>query len=574
VLRRLRLVGVVVLAAGVWSAAGAAASGAQAVGCVAGEDRWTPLERWVWVELCTGGSAEANRAGEAGFGDDYDADAAAPRADRVVRSDVLKVMLRESPYRELLVGRPLRLSDFEVRGELDLSGAARDGSLTVSNVRFTSAVRLVGAHLGAVLADARFDQGLDLTSATIEGVLSLAGSQLGYLSAAGLTTSAGLDLSGARVEGDVDLFGASIGGFLNLGNSAHFHDVFMSSSQVGGNLTVNDSTVINELRMTDASVDGSLLVREGTSVDRLSANATRVGTNVEIQSASVHVVNLDGANVDGSVFIRSDAEIVKANLFGSDIGGDLQLFGARFDELVDLRGSRIEGDLSLSNGDAITRWGEGALMDLRGAEVASISDAADAWAPSLRLQGFVYASMDGPLSREDGFGSRDNHWYIKWLQRQESFAGQPYTQLEAMLRAAGRSGFANDVGFARYAAEQRQQLSPLSVVGWSHRLLSGYGYEPLRAAFWAVGLTVLGALILRVFVSKQRRTAAGMRNVVIYSLDRLIPVVTLERDDKEVDLRSAVGGKRWICWYFYVHSAIGYVLAALLIVALGQLSFG
>ena len=110
-------------------------------------------------------------------------------------------------------------------------------------------------------------------------------------------------------------------------------------------------------------------------------------------------------------------------------------------------------------------------------------------------------------------------------------------------------------------------------LGHAHRLLSGYGYEPLRAAVFAVILVLIGWVLVRKFSDATSREQAKLKSPLIYSLDRLIPLVTLEAADKEVDLRKAVSA-RWVVWYFYVHTAFGYVLGALLVVALGQLSFG
>jgi hypothetical protein len=92
----------------------------------------------------------------------------------------------------------------------------------------------------------------------------------------------------------------------------------------------------------------------------------------------------------------------------------------------------------------------------------------------------------------------------------------------------------------------------------------GYGYRPWRALYWVIGLTLLGAIILR-------KSGEGPRNHMpiglAFSFDMLLPIVRLrEKHYTDVDLQPG-----FVRYYFYGHKIMGYILASFVIAALAGL---
>ena len=91
----------------------------------------------------------------------------------------------------------------------------------------------------------------------------------------------------------------------------------------------------------------------------------------------------------------------------------------------------------------------------------------------------------------------------------------------------------------------------------------GYGYRVWHALLWIGALITLGWIVAR--SSKAKTPRSDERLGFWYSVDRLLPIVELNKRHYEVDLppRSRV--------YFYFHTVMGYVLATFLLAGLSGL---
>jgi len=88
----------------------------------------------------------------------------------------------------------------------------------------------------------------------------------------------------------------------------------------------------------------------------------------------------------------------------------------------------------------------------------------------------------------------------------------------------------------------------------------GFGLYPQRAGLWILALVPLGAIIFG-FDPAVRLHRMRFVDRLIYSLDTLLPFVTLRSEHNSFDLQS------WPKYYSYLHKVMGYVLIAFLLAA-------
>ncbi len=105
----------------------------------------------------------------------------------------------------------------------------------------------------------------------------------------------------------------------------------LGAEQIDGNLHVVAACVLSGTR-----IDGNLTVG---SKGRLSADAVRVGGNIQADGAAAVVVG-SGARVGGNIQITGSGNI---RISGSIVDGDVQLFGNH--GAISVRDNRIAGNL-------------------------------------------------------------------------------------------------------------------------------------------------------------------------------------------------------------------------------------
>jgi hypothetical protein len=112
------------------------------------------------------------------------------------------------------------------------------------------------------------------------------------------------------------------------------------------------------------------------------------------------------------------------------------------------------------------------------------------------------------------------------------FRAQPYEQLAAYYRSLGNDGEARTVLLARQRAVRAELPFPRRLPGYLLDLLVGYGYRPLRAFGWAIGLLVASSVYFgRVHPQRTGSDSSATFNPVLYAADHLIPVVRFGQSD-------------------------------------------
>jgi hypothetical protein len=304
----------------------------------------------------------------------------------------------------------------------------------------------------------------------------------------------------------------------------------MNGLQVDQSLFMGNKAEFADVELTAAHVGGQLVITGSKVTGKLDCHKLEVGQQVFVDG---------GATFSDSIGCR----IAK-------IKGDLHLTGSQFEKNVDLSGAEIGGGLLLKS----AQWSDGATLILRDAKVGIIPALADAWAPKLDLDGFTYRSA-GTAEQFQG-----------WFGRLDRYAPQPYDQLASIVQSQGNGRLATAI---RYSGRERERSEAtggawawwawLTALKW----VIGYGYYPQRAIFWAIGLVMVGAIVLRVSGEGPRN---GMPFGLAYSFDILLPIIKLRDRHYQIDLKT------WARYYFYGHKIMGYVLASFLIAGLSGLT--
>ncbi|MDW4911321.1 oxidoreductase [Streptomyces sp. ADMS] len=442
-------------------------------------EEFTDAERELWdafpegrlVELRSGAADSDGEQGEH------------PEPETEVRAAVLTALLLGGNSGQSGAIAALRVSGARITGRLDLAGAQIEHMFRLENCSFDEPPSLYEAVTRTVaFVDCRLPA-LDAGMARVEGRLDLRRS----------TIDGRLSLRNAHVTGGLVLTSASLsepGGWA----------VFAGGLVMEGGMFCRDLSVRGGIRLPGAHLPGGLFL-DGARID----NPGQVA--LAANNAIVDTVNLSrGFAAQGTIRLRS-----------AQIADRLDFDGAVLDG-ADLDCSRMQaGDLHFTPATPPS-----GAVDLQGARVAVVHDAEGSWPDVVRLEGFVYDS----LQPTDGMHGNKAVLRVAWIRREPGYAPQPYEQLASWYRQVGHDEDARRV----LLAKQRHYRSTLRPAGraWGHLLdgTVGYGYRPWLAGLWILALTILGTTTFSTASSpKPIQPGQGPPfNAFVYTLDLLIPI--------------------------------------------------
>ena len=484
-------------------------------------------------------------------------------------------------FRDCLFDEPIVLAEARL-GALTLDGSTFpgidapnlevDGELGLSGVSSSRAVRLTGAHLhrDVRLLGAQLRHGDDQEIALDADHLVVDGSIAG---GRGFDASGTVTMAGARVSGSVRLDGAKI--TADGERPVAYHGDGMT---VGQDFNAQGLRAEGEVRLVDVTIASTLELRGAKLI-----NAGRVALRLdraEISSSlycdngftAVGEVCAIGAHVKGSVYLNN-AELgtptpasgttgrtgIALRLVRTKIDGDFGCWeGFVGHRTIDLARSSVAGEFRL-----VTTHLKGypKAADLANCQFASVSLSGE---PPMGFLDFTKAKADffkdsagywqsGDIILDEfEYGSIQMTWVTvrqreQWLGRameasrrkpggdHDGYLPQPYEQLAAVYRRAGDDHAARRIQLAKH--RQRNRVTswhrwPYKVWNFLQDGVIGYGYAPLRALTWLVGLFVLGVLLFR-YGSTPYSIASGHRsftlsNSVGYTLDLLLPTSALQ----------------------------------------------
>jgi hypothetical protein len=234
------------------------------------------------------------------------------------------------------------------------------------------------------------------------------------------------------------------------------------------------------------------------------------------------------------------------------------------------------------------------MIILRNVHVDAFQDSIDAWPPLIDLEGFRYDRLGGVLGGDsigrNDMRQRSTEEWTDWIERDRTFSTQPYTQLAAVLLAAGRRNTAEAIQFAGRQRERGEAWGNGDLGSWawltvlSSVLGYGIGLYTFRVLWWVGGFTALGAMVLFWWSPNARARWCGP-NAWFYgtpwllaaSLHRLLPLVRLSKEFKDF-FDNPPANSDWprrnlspgLAAYFAGHAIIGWALGLFLLAAMGR----
>jgi hypothetical protein len=363
-----------------------------------------------------------------------------------------------------------------------------------------------------------------------------------------------VDITNARIAGHIDFSGSSLDGDLN----ADF-------VQVGGSLFMrsddNNVARFGKVNLSGANIVGAASMDRAILRDGLVAQGLRVAGDVSIRD------------------IHADARL---EMPFAQLGGNLYFGGSDLTSL-DLHGASIAGEMRLGDGNRMVGWralpDQPDAIDLRNAHVGSLSDNKYSWPKRLHLDGLSFAHLGGSEGDSGAeMVKRGADWWDRsFAQLEKEFTSSPYEQLAAAFASAGYRDAADEIHYYEqvHAAEKSGvlALAGLSLMRWA----AGYGIGSymFRALYWALGLSILGAVILRLWVKGVAEARHGFVWCFFASINRLLPVVTLKKEFADFfDDRKLNQFGSWQDSLFIVLSMLGWVLGLIVLAAMATITHG
>jgi hypothetical protein len=496
-----------------------------------------------------------------------------PPGGEPVRAQVLCQLLVAADQAPA-VARTLRLRGAGITGTLDLEaaslrcplvlqGCSFEGPVNLNGVR-APAIRLPGCDAPELIADqVEIDSDLDLSGFDADGAVSLRGAHVGgELSFAGarlhnpdgyalfadsLLVEQDMDLIKAVADGEV-LVGGHVRGLLNL------HGARLNNR---GKRALSSAGLV---------VDKAVFLRGGfTAEGEVHLPAARIGgrlflDNATFVNAGKVALELNKLTVDQDMFCRGLTVRGTINLHSAQVGGQLDFSEATLTdpdhEQVSLAGQNLRA-AGLVLGWQTPPAGQ---VDLSHAHVGVLVDPEEGWPQSLGLRDFVYDVLDErpEVKVKDRLG---------WLRRDpRGYAPQPYEQLAAVYRRAGRDEDARRVAIEKQ--RRRRTTLPAPAKAWGLVLdgLVGYGYRTWLAALWLLGFLALGTWIFAA-AHPQAMTPTKPPNELpafqpaVYAADVLLPIVDLRQQDAWLPHGFAL-------WWSWVSILVGWILTTAVVAAL------
>jgi hypothetical protein len=229
------------------------------------------------------------------------------------------------------IAETLDLSGATVTGVLNMDGLSVGQGLAMGNKAQFKEINLIRAHIAETL---------DLSSSTVTGKLNMNGLGVGQgLFMGDKANFEEIDLGVAHVGGVLDLSSATVAGLLNLnqihvdqalfmGNEAQFKEINLVSAHIGGSLDLSSSSVTGMLNMNGISVDQVLILRDKALFEEIDLRGAHT-EQLDLSSSTVTgMLNMNQIHVDQAVFMGNKANFAEIDLTVAHIGGQLVLDGS------------------------------------------------------------------------------------------------------------------------------------------------------------------------------------------------------------------------------------------------------
>jgi hypothetical protein len=350
---------------------------------------------------------------------------------------------------------------------------------------------------------------------------------------------------------------ASIGSHFHA-QQAEFLNVDGRLAKIGGNFDLFKAKVTNELNITSMMVGANIILTETKLGNCLILYAKVEGlvdlTNAEISST----LDMESAIIGSTLFLRDTQLTQRADLSYLAVG-NLLLSGAKLTS-IDLTGSNIKGQLTLSDPTAASSWSGDKRLDLRNATAGLIQGRVGAWPEALDLRGFQYQGLGGLSSTPDDMLQYSVADFVNWINLSKPYSPQPYEYLAQLLTKNGRIDHSREILFTAREHERKQATGLEWVFKTGSLMFIGHSHRLYYILVWIGVFVVIGAIVIAI---SGERSRLNLGSGLAFSFDRLIPLVKLEESHYKVDLSPRVRQ------YFYFHQIMGYIFGSFLVAWLG-----
>jgi uncharacterized protein YjbI with pentapeptide repeats len=466
-----------------------------------------------------------------------------------------------------------------IGGSLEISSCKSCGSLLLDSSDIGGSVLLSGGSFRSVLMrHTTIRHILDMNHSVVRGVTNLDSANVGAsifmkdasfhdeLVLNGVKVGGTIEMDGSHCQRPVKMDSIQSGGSVFLRGRAKFGDVSLRSAQIGGQLSTVESKFTGNVDMGSIKV-GKALVVSRSQFKHLDIHNGEIGGNVVMEGTSfVFPFNVSSLKVGGDLLMRQIVfpETASGRIVAvfSNIGGSIDLSATNLPSL-DLTGTRIGRELRLGSKGKPIHWVKDAQLSLRNTVTDVLHDDPETWPKTIYLEGFTYSRHGGlEVGDSSSTNHRDVQWFLDWLSLQPQFTSQPYEQLAQFLRSAGQDDAARDVLY-----EGREEARHLAKgTTWFNLTLQkyviGYGYRNYYSLWWILLMLFIGCVVIYYAEGRHR----GVWWSFWYSVDRLLPAPTLDKDHGDIAIRGMVRG------YFYFHQLMGYFLALFLVAGLTGLT--
>ena len=422
-------------------------------------------EGWAWTQIREDQIADFNA--KCGRALDPHVETGWDDRCRQISPRFLVDVLIKPEFRDQLPQHGVRLRGVRILGSIDLADAEIKPEVSIEDSRIEGNVVLDGAHLVRLFS---------LQGSTLTG--SLSADRMRTDSAVLLRSNALFEgeivLTSAKIRGDLDMDRSIFDGYMVLDGAKI--GIVLDGAKIGGNLEMSGSTFAAKVSADKLTVGLSLHMQEHASFlgeETVLRNA-KIGSNLQIDSSTfAKTLAADGLTVTRLLMDNANFKD-EVDLIGAKVGGILELSGDTAWS-VDLSGAEA-AELQIvglkwwcAGGEPLTGvsgtqfplgnpgWrnarchccSDPAILPklvLRNFHVGAFQDNAEAWPPSMDLEGFRYDRLGG-LQGEGSVDMRarlPNEW-ADWLDRDRTFSTQPYTQLSSVLAVAGRRDTADAI---------------------------------------------------------------------------------------------------------------------------------
>lgn len=350
----------------------------------------------------------------------------------------------------------------------------------------------------------------------------------GWVNLSDSTVEVGFHANNTLFQGSLDAKGLRVGYSVDLGMAVFEDNADFTGAQIGGAAIFTKASFGEDATLKYMCIKGNLDCAGTTFAGKMEAVGTQVGSKAIFTEAKfMRDATFDGINVTEDLYFESASEPTtfeaKASFVGAQVGGQGIFTEAKFKEDATFDGMNVTEDLFF---ESATFEGKASFMGVQVGKEGTFEKATFTQKWDLRQSRFAFFTVDevdesdrAPACdyRKRLSGGIDLRWctyeYIdvlywqKFLDRQEPFDRQPYTQFERVQRRAGQDYLADNVYYRRRQLEGDQRLKAmlsnrlfvgflLSLIGDRFlRGVAGYGVRHLRMLVWVLLFPFLALLV-------------------------------------------------------------------------------